>query len=322
MRFALDPSQPSPLFRQLEDQIRYAISVGELVPGDPLPSIRDLEAQIGVNRNTIRRAYLDLEAEGLLVVRQGREVRVAARPPPGVAEDDGSHAGAAAELATAILHRAESEGLDGLHVAECFARMARDHDAAYPRWAFLECSGRQAAFFAGHAQQSLDRRVVPLDLHDLRADAGALPPSIRHVLTPHWHAGEARDLLEPRGVRVFGVRVRISDACERSLRMLAGRSITVVVRDAESAPGFADIVRRHVAGARVTVAFLGDVDGLAGALRDADAAVYTTPCLEAVRGAAPAGLVTHELEFEPEAADLGAVRDAVLPALAGTAAAG
>ena len=57
MRFLVDQVSRSSIHLQIKDQILYAISAGELRPGDPLPSIRVLEAEPGLNRNTIRRAY-------------------------------------------------------------------------------------------------------------------------------------------------------------------------------------------------------------------------------------------------------------------------
>lgn len=57
------------------------MAVGQLVIGDKLPTIRELEKQLGVNRHTIRRRYLNLAKRGLLQVRRGSGVTAAAGFP-------------------------------------------------------------------------------------------------------------------------------------------------------------------------------------------------------------------------------------------------
>jgi DNA-binding transcriptional regulator YhcF (GntR family) len=312
MHLSIDPQERSPLHRQLADQIRYAISVGELVPGDPLPSIRDLEAQLQINRNTVRRAYLDLEAEGLLVLRQGREAQVAPQSRQRIHVDVAGRVQLAKGFVRTMMHRAESDGLDALDLAESFAGAAREHDASYPKWVFLECSVRQAQQLADCVERRISRRVVGLDLHDLRDQPQLLPTSVRYAITPPWHAGEARDLLQSHGVDLFIVGVRLGAACRQSLRTLRGQSIGLVVRDAQSAPGFGAMVRKHTGAKDVRVAVSGDADDLHGLLRRVDAVVHTPPCDEAVRAAAPPSMTVHELVFEPNPADVQTAYDEAL----------
>lgn len=65
-----------PLHVQLKEQVRYAIMSGFYEAGSPLPSIRELTAQLGIHRNTVHRVYLELQATGLLVSRPGKGVFV------------------------------------------------------------------------------------------------------------------------------------------------------------------------------------------------------------------------------------------------------
>jgi len=58
-----------PLYRQIREHIRTAIGVGQLRPGDRLPSTRDLAAQFGAARGTVDAAYAILSGEGYLVSR-------------------------------------------------------------------------------------------------------------------------------------------------------------------------------------------------------------------------------------------------------------
>jgi len=68
---ALSADNPDPMYRQVTDQIRDAIASGELQSGELLPSIRELALDLEVSVITIKRAYRDLESEGLIRSRRG-----------------------------------------------------------------------------------------------------------------------------------------------------------------------------------------------------------------------------------------------------------
>ncbi len=60
-----------PLYLQVREQIRLLIHQGVLKPGAPVPTVRALAVQLGINANTVARIYRELEEEGLLDLRRG-----------------------------------------------------------------------------------------------------------------------------------------------------------------------------------------------------------------------------------------------------------
>lgn len=70
--FLLNPQSKLPLYEQLVEQLRKQIVLGNAAPGSPLPSVRQLSVGLGVNPNTIQKAYLEMEQEGLIVSLPGR----------------------------------------------------------------------------------------------------------------------------------------------------------------------------------------------------------------------------------------------------------
>ena len=76
----LSMEDPKPMYRQIESQLRDLIIAGDLRPGTKLPTIRGLASDLSCSIVTTRRAYLDLEAEGLILTRQGRGTVVARIP--------------------------------------------------------------------------------------------------------------------------------------------------------------------------------------------------------------------------------------------------
>ena len=68
----LDPSDGRPLYLQIMDEVRRAVVVGSLRAEDPLPSVRELAADLVVNPRTVLQAYQELERQGVLYVRRGQ----------------------------------------------------------------------------------------------------------------------------------------------------------------------------------------------------------------------------------------------------------
>ena len=60
-----------PVYLQIVSQVKDAAASGALRSGDPLPSVRAMAEELRVNRNTIAKAYAELETEGVLELRQG-----------------------------------------------------------------------------------------------------------------------------------------------------------------------------------------------------------------------------------------------------------
>jgi len=71
IEFRLDRASGVPAYRQLVDQVRQALQLGILHPGDQLPTVRDVVRQIAINPNTVHRAYRELEQQGLTEGRPG-----------------------------------------------------------------------------------------------------------------------------------------------------------------------------------------------------------------------------------------------------------
>jgi GntR family transcriptional regulator len=72
MQFQLNYKSGKPVYLQLVDQVKAAIASGAARAGDSLPSIRPLAEDLRVNRNTIAKAYSELESQGVIQTAAGR----------------------------------------------------------------------------------------------------------------------------------------------------------------------------------------------------------------------------------------------------------
>ena len=77
--FSIDESSGLPVWVQLRNRFVYLIKTGRLKPGDQLPSVRSLAADVAVNYNTVSKVYVDLERDGYVTTVRGKGVFVRKR---------------------------------------------------------------------------------------------------------------------------------------------------------------------------------------------------------------------------------------------------
>ena len=78
--FAISQSDKRPMYLQIMEQIKQRIAVGDWTEGQSIPSIRQLAVDLQVSVITVKRAYLELEREGIIVTQQGKGSHVASNP--------------------------------------------------------------------------------------------------------------------------------------------------------------------------------------------------------------------------------------------------
>jgi GntR family transcriptional regulator len=117
---SVDASSDVPIFRQIVQQIKTGVAMGRLQPEDPLPSVRQLAVDLAVNPNTVARAYLDLEIEGVIYKRQGAGTFVATQ---GVRVSKNERRKVLTELIEKALVEGVNLGLDEVELREAFERV-------------------------------------------------------------------------------------------------------------------------------------------------------------------------------------------------------
>ena len=77
MHFDISPNAPTPIYRQIVEQVRRMVASGQLVPGAALPSVRAVALHHAINPMTVSKAYSLLEEEGMLVRLRGVGMAIA-----------------------------------------------------------------------------------------------------------------------------------------------------------------------------------------------------------------------------------------------------
>jgi GntR family transcriptional regulator len=82
MRILLNFKSGKPVYLQLVDQVKSAAASGAIRSGEPLPSIRPLAEELRVNRNTVAKAYAELESQGVIETVAGKGCFIRANNSP------------------------------------------------------------------------------------------------------------------------------------------------------------------------------------------------------------------------------------------------
>ena len=120
--FRIETRSGIPPYLQIVQQVKHALRLGMIGPGDQLPTVKQVVAEVAINPNTVLKAYRDLEREGLVEGRPGLGTFVLKRPegpPPHL------HAALRRSLER-WLRSALDAGLDHESVASLFDSTLRD----------------------------------------------------------------------------------------------------------------------------------------------------------------------------------------------------
>src|SRR5215213_10956846 len=77
----IEPTDPRPIWRQIEEGVQHLVASGALGPGASVPSVRDLARELQINPATVSKAYQRLTDAGVLCVRRGEGTYVSEAPP-------------------------------------------------------------------------------------------------------------------------------------------------------------------------------------------------------------------------------------------------
>jgi GntR family transcriptional regulator len=121
VRFALDVQSGVPLYRQIIQQIEYAILSGRMVTGDRLPTIRQLAVDLKINPNTIAKAYNELEIRGIVETQVGSGTYISDKKPNA---DDGKNK-KIREVVGRFVQEMSDLGVGESEIAELIAEYAR-----------------------------------------------------------------------------------------------------------------------------------------------------------------------------------------------------
>lgn len=250
-----------PVYVQVVDQLRYLIAAGRYRVGDYLPPMRRIADELGLNLNTVHRAYGELQRDGLIRSTRGKGAVVvrpdAIRPEPAASAAQDQPTSVDAMLAAAV-ERALSSGLseaDVLDRTRAAIAAVSERAPSGPSVAVFAPIPWRARELADALRSAGVRRVRPVTNAEDASGADL-------VVVPRFGAGDPGGI--PVGAPTIDIGLLLDRGFVRDLLTIEpGQPVAVVAGDDRAATWLADAVSGYAGAARVrriVAASVGDAD--------------------------------------------------------------
>jgi DNA-binding transcriptional regulator YhcF (GntR family) len=289
--------------RLLEQRIRE----GGYPPGVQLPTVRALALSIGVNKNTVVRAYQALERKGYLELIRGRGAFVAQQRRGGAELAALPWEGADILIAAARQRGVSHERLlNGLRL-----RIERAYGPGALRVAFIECNAQDIETLSGELGAAIGQPLEGVLLADVAARAEELVEKFDLVITTFYHLGEVSKLLGEAGAKsVVGVHAGPSHDTLLKIARLHVPVIGLVCELPNTVENLSYIIKTYQPAATILTMLITD-ERLPGMLGKADAIIATGSCYKRLMRLQPlAPVIPVSFTIEQQSIDF--VRSRVL----------
>jgi GntR family transcriptional regulator len=212
--FHYDADAGIPAHVQLKEQVKVALALGSLRPGDLLPSIRKVEENLGVGRMLVRKAYQQLQDAGLVRIIHGKGAVVTQQP-----RANGRLTVKAEEVIQKLVETLRKKGLDPLSFSRLLQQRLLAKDFRAPRILCVDSSEVLARELGQQLQQALGVHVRTTSVPLLRKQRSTITPETQ-VLVSYYYLEDVRRIVGRRTKRILPVSWDYDAAFVERLRSL------------------------------------------------------------------------------------------------------
>jgi GntR family transcriptional regulator len=296
MEWVINKENKVPLYLQVKDLIKYHISTGMIQYKEQLPSLNDLANRLHVNFETVRKAYKELERQGLVSTKRGVGTFVTSRSPANVSSP--RKRDSKSELIESVMFGVKALLEAGINSEEIKALIDRACEEALQERkngfvVFTECNSLQTQQVSEILESSLQVTVKGVLLKDLKTTIANMKPDSRllAVITSGFHLHEVREILGDQPVRVDYVTTSMSPETRRKLEAISKTSkVGLVYRDPD-ATFYKDILRTELElKSDILFCLLREKNKLDAILKSAEVLLATPAVYETLKKMAPPGV--------------------------------
>lgn len=219
MKFQVNPQLDVPIYRQLVDAIRAAVKKGALVPGDQLPTVQELAQELTLARGTIKRAYDELEHQGILEKIQGRGTFICYQPV-----DSGSRKERAMAAIDNLLDELEEMEFSPMEISIFLAlkQKERSEHLSVLKLAVVECNPEALSQLSEQLRSVKGVELRSYLLDNVREYPYKLDEGMDLVITTAQH-GEFIESILPDPTKLSRVALRLTtDTLSGMMRLRPG----------------------------------------------------------------------------------------------------
>lgn len=227
--FQVDPELDIPIYRQLVDKIRAAVKMGDLVPGQQLPTVQELADQLGVAKGTIKRAYDELGNMGVLEKIQGRGTFVCYQPA-----NSGSRKERAMGAIDELLDKLEEMGFSPSEINIFLTLKQRERSEAVStvKVAVLDCNPESLSQLCDQLRTVKGIELYSYLLETVRQYPYKLDDETDLVITTAEHAEYLESILPDRK-KLTRVAIRLTpDTLTKMIRLRGGDRVGILTGSA------------------------------------------------------------------------------------------
>lgn len=229
MDLTLDKHSALPAHAQIKERIKLALLLGQLRPGDTLPSIRDVEKGTGIGRNIVRKAYLELQKSGILDLRHGKGVQVALNLSYGHRDKIPEES---ERLFRELIARLRTSGISPSAFARYLYHKSREEEEKTPFLAYVDATHRLATERAALISTIWQIGVPAISVEELAAMNRVQLRGLRKILTNYFRFDEVRRLVRTTSIDVIPLGLNFQEKMVKQFRRLpVGASLILVLDD-------------------------------------------------------------------------------------------
>ncbi len=318
-----------PLYLQLIDQIKYYISTGAIQTDYQLPPVNVLAKDLGINFETVRKAYKELENDGLIAMKRGQGTFITLpNGPTALSQKTFSRNGqiAAFNVESQFINAAKNlinqflqQGLE-LKDAQAILAQAVDElerDGASPIVVFTECNQFQMKEISALLAENLSLKITPMLVADLKTEIAALLSSGKtiHVVTTGFHINEVRQSVGNLPVIIDVLITNLNPETRRHLEVMGEKaSYGFICRDQESAVLYKDLLKAELGFEKMNLSCctLAETEKVIEILQSADVVLTSPPVYEEVKKLASADRGVFNVFERIDPMSLKVVKDRIL----------
>jgi len=241
MDLKLDKHNPLPPHAQIQEKIKLALLLGQLRPGDTLPSIREVEQEVGISRNIVRKAYLELQALGILNLHHGKGVLVQKQLCYG--SRDTVHE-KCETLSRDILNRLREVSVSPSAFARYLYQQAREQETESPFVIFVDATRSLAIERASNISVIWQLNVPGYSIEELAHLSKKEMRTIRKILTNYIRFDQVRRIVKNQA-EVIPLGLTFTEQTVKELGRLPSTANLVLVLDDEDYPSLSLLIELY-----------------------------------------------------------------------------
>jgi DNA-binding transcriptional regulator YhcF (GntR family) len=224
MEFCIEKHSSIPVVKQIQEQVKVAVTMGLFRSGDTLPSIREVEKQTGINRGQIHKAYLALKQSGLVVLTRGSGAVVSA-----VAVSPRSMNEKCLQLSRKIVSTVRQMGVSPTAFARYLTQHAQGIERNEPFLSYVTSRKEIAVERAAEISQLWQIPIIGLTPPELKRIVRKRC-TLRKILVNHNISDYVQSQLPGRKIEVIPVEIHYTEQTIKNLgRMRSNSSVLLVL---------------------------------------------------------------------------------------------